>query len=186
MKTSAPFKRTTISQMTDAVVNNAMHMDKSGDAEVLAKSKERWEDLTRLCNEVGGALLELLNNVDMLTNQTSLPDLLGADYPEFTKHINAFHRDIGDFTNRMAEARSTHEGKEGLIESLEDMAEFARLSMLYLSISNEINQILGLSVASMFLMLSEAESRQRTTQEATTVADAEVDNVPAEIVGHPV
>lgn len=173
------FKRTSISAVTDALVNNSMQLDRSGDSAALSNSKERWEDLTELCNEVGGALMELLDNVAAITAQPGLQELLGEEYGEFTKHVNVFYKDTSDFTERMSQARAAHEGKEGPIDSLDDMAEFARLSMLYLSVSNEINQILGLSVASMFLMLSEAESRLAQSK-------SEAEAPAAEIVGHPV
>lgn len=158
---SNPNTRSAIARATDAVINNCMQVDTDKDQDDLLNGTESWEDLDVLVNEIGHLMLNMVDAVDSLTNQTEVLALLKDNYAEFERQRVAFFNDVKTYTDRVKEVQALHLNKSGRMTSIAEMVEYSAISTQYYTMTSELQILLAPSVTSMFLLLNEAVEAEK-------------------------
>jgi len=125
--------------------------------EMPEERKESWDDLNELCTEVATSMGRMLEGFDALRSHPLHDQLVAHARADYDNHVNVFHADMQRFTDKLTEIKQSHAHRTGLVEDMDDVMEYSRISMLYLTLPNEINATLQLSFSSMFMIFSEGE-----------------------------
>ena len=139
--------------------------------------KESWDDLNELCVEVAMSMNQMLQGFDALRNHPLHDQLVEHARADYDNHVNVFHADMQRFTDKLSEIKQSHAHRTGTVDDMDDVMEYSRISMLYLTLPNEINATLQLSFASMFMIFSEGEHILR--EAAAKAAEGQVKGAQA-------
>lgn len=169
-------KKTTVNAAVNAAINE-LRVDKSGDSELLATSKEGWDDLNVLKNELASSMLTFVVEIDNINNSPELQSLLGSRKPEFDKLLDVFFSDIDRFSKTIETLRNQHEHRSGSITSMEELNEFTRLSMSYQTLQIEINTLLAPTMGAIVLLMHEVAPTHVAATQNEKQTDTEAANV---------
>ena len=156
---------------------NELYVDKSGDADFLAKIGEGWDDLINLKNELATSMLTFMSEIESLLHRPELLGMLGSNREEFDRLMNVFWADIDRFSKTMHNLRIQHDDRTGALKTMEELNEFTRLSMQYQTLQVEMNSLLAPTMGSIVLILHESAPQWLEIAPVQTQPETENANV---------
>lgn len=117
---------------------------------------EGWDDLTAMKNEIAGAVLTFVMQVESVSKQKVVIDNLGVHLQEFQKLQNVFYTDLDGFTKKMEQLRPMHEHRTGPITSMEDLNVYNELAMEYTLLNSQLMTLIAPTITSIILLVDQA------------------------------
>lgn len=162
-------KKKSVQQMEQVFV------DKTHDEDFFKDEKTSWDELTQLKDEIGRTIVEFTCNLGMIVNNQPVLNCLGDDRPGFEKAVAVLLNDIQSFSGKVKSVRLQHEGKSGIINTVDDYNTYINLSMQYNTLYTEIMLVISPSVTDIMMKLNEAEQKyneQQKLKDPNVISDA--------------
>lgn len=171
--------KSSINRKINKIIEDSMDIDRSGDAELLSKNDQSWDDLNNLRESLGSALLQLCQEIFSMSVNPEIQSVLGDRKTEFDKLMKTFEADSTSFSERVQEIRLQHEGRTGKLTSMQEYSEFTRLFLQYQNAHDELNALLAPTMSELVLLVHEQVAVAQAAKDATdpqVVTDVVVKN----------
>lgn len=138
-------KKRKINKELDKVFNKGIEFVDEQE-QLIKESDFHWEDLNKMREELGYAMLEFANNVWETLSNKDIIDNLGEHKNHFDKLVLQIFHDLNVVSNKVAEISVKHETKSGKIETEEDYNLYNKISYEYHLLFSELTTLLGPSM----------------------------------------
>jgi len=117
---------------------------------------ETWEELNEIKDTIANGVLEFVGSGEIIRQTPEITQSLGDKTAEFEKLLNLFYTDIDQFTKRMQTLIAEHDGKTGVLTTIEELHLFSSLSAQYLSLGDQLTVLIGPTVGQLMLLINDA------------------------------
>ena len=133
-------------------------VDTSDDMTFLAEGNFNWDDLNKLCGELGNSVLEFVGQVRSTTLNQQVIDNLGDNTQKFTNAVNQFFNDIQEFSKDVEKLRLSHQGLSGPITDMDSYNRYNHMAMQYHTLFTELSGLVTPTISVIMIVISEIVS----------------------------
>ena len=163
-------KKSQIAAGVAQAIQGAMAKSIPSDQDLLADKSFSWDDLNQLKTELGGSVMDFMQQVNGIVANQQIIANLGDRTKHFQRLIQVFYDDLGAFSSKVKTLREQHEHRSGPLKDLSEFNQYNRLAIEYHNLYGELTMLMTPTLSDLMITISEVTAKpQEPTTEATNV-----------------